>query len=106
MTDDARTRQVWDAIDASWSEQVRFLQELVGHESVLGKGASVQLAMQRKFESLGLRIDVFDADIARLGSMPGYSPVGPSPARRTPAGATPQPRWRRRHSGLRSAAMT
>ncbi len=54
MAEDRRKRQVWDRIDESWSDQVEFLRELVGHESVLGKEEGVQFAMQRKLASLGL----------------------------------------------------
>jgi acetylornithine deacetylase len=75
MTNDARKRQVWNRIDECWDDEVRFLREIVGHESVLGKEQGVQLAMQRKFLQLGLRVDVFDADMAQIGAMEGYSPI-------------------------------
>jgi acetylornithine deacetylase len=75
MADDTRKRQVWDRIDQRWDEEVRFLREIVGHESVLGKEEGVQLAMQRKFLALGLAVDMFDADVAQLGTMEGYSPI-------------------------------
>lgn len=75
MTEGGRKRQVWERIDQNWDAEVAFLREIVGHNSELGQERSVQLAMHRKFSSLGLRVDMFDADVAQLGRMTGYSPV-------------------------------
>jgi acetylornithine deacetylase len=74
MTDKLR-QAVWDRIEENWDTQLAFLREIVAHESVLFRERPVQLAMQRKFASMDLEVDVFDADVSQLGRMPGYSPV-------------------------------
>jgi acetylornithine deacetylase len=68
-------RGVFGRIDETWPEQVAFLRELIGHRTELLTERSGQLAMRQKLLSMGLEVDTFDADMAQLAKLPGYSPI-------------------------------
>jgi acetylornithine deacetylase len=74
MPDDIRGR-VFGHIDENWPEQVAFLREIVGHRSELLAEKGVQLVMKQKFAAMGLDVDTFDADMAQLSRLPGFSPI-------------------------------
>jgi acetylornithine deacetylase len=74
MTDGIRSR-VFARIDENWNEQVAFLRELVRHRSELLAEREGQLAVRQKFAAMGLEVDTFDADMAQISRMPGFSPI-------------------------------
>ncbi|MDP3909971.1 MAG: M20/M25/M40 family metallo-hydrolase, partial [Gemmatimonadales bacterium] len=91
MAEDRRKRQVWDRIDESWSDQVEFLRELVGHESVLGKEEGVQ-------HDWGFTVpedDAFAQAVARA-----HTEVTGRPAEYNHATAVTDARFWRVHLGL------
>ncbi|MES2530728.1 MAG: ArgE/DapE family deacylase [Pseudomonadota bacterium] len=62
------------AAHALRGETVAMLQTLVSHPSLLGHEQSAQTFMAETFESLGLRVDEFQIDEAKLRAHPAYSP--------------------------------
>lgn len=68
-------KQVFDAIDSSWEDELAFLKSLIACKSTLFNEQGVQQVMARKLKQLGLFVDMFDADIHELSSQPGFSPV-------------------------------
>lgn len=67
-------QQILDAIASLKGEAVDMLCELVGHASLLGDEAAAQAVMARKFGQLGLKVDEFEIDEAKIRQHPGYSP--------------------------------
>jgi acetylornithine deacetylase len=67
-------QQILDAIASLKGEAVDMLCELVGHASLLGDEAPAQAVMVRKFGQLGLKVDEFEIDEAKIRQHPGYSP--------------------------------
>jgi acetylornithine deacetylase len=67
-------QQILDAIASLKGEAVDMLCELVGHASLLGDEAPAQAVMARKFGQLGLKVDEFEIDEAKIRQHPGYSP--------------------------------
>jgi acetylornithine deacetylase len=67
-------QQILGAIDRLKGEAVDMLCELVSHPSLLGGEAAAQAVMARKFGQLGLRVDEFEIDEAKIREHPGYSP--------------------------------
>ena len=66
---------VFAAIDANWEAEVAFLRGLVSRRSTLGQEAMVQRFIAAELASLGLDVDTWDVDPARLARLPGYGPV-------------------------------
>ena len=66
---------VFAAIDANWEAEVAFLRGLVSRRSTLGQEAMVQRFIAAELASLGLDVDTWDIDPARLARLPGYGPV-------------------------------
>ncbi|MBL8288300.1 MAG: ArgE/DapE family deacylase [Rubrivivax sp.] len=62
------------AVAAQRDEAVAFLQALVAEPSLLGREASAQALMKRRFEALGLAVHELVIDEAKLRGHPGYSP--------------------------------
>lgn len=62
-------------VERGWLDQVAFLTSLVQCRSELFQEAPVQHLVARKLRSLGLAVDLFDADASALVQQPGYSPV-------------------------------
>ncbi|MGM8213226.1 ArgE/DapE family deacylase [Virgibacillus sp. W0430] len=67
-------QKVFDQIDASWDEEVHFLQKLGRFPSTLGYEASVQKFIADKYRSLDLDTDVFVPDVEEIANTPGYGP--------------------------------
>lgn len=67
-------QQILGAIASLKGEAVDMLCELVGHASLLGDEAPAQAVMARKFGQLGLKVDEFEIDEAKIRQHPGYSP--------------------------------
>jgi len=111
-------RRVHEAVDANWDQEVEFLRGLVSRRSTLGEEAPVQRFVAAELADLGLDVDVWDIDPARIVRLPGYGPVEwsfegrPNVAARRPAAvgggrslvfqghvdvvpATPEHRWTR-----------
>lgn len=72
--DPALERELADAVAAQRSDTVRLLRELVALPSLLGDEAEAQAWMAGQMQGLGLRVDRFDIDEARLRTHPGWSP--------------------------------
>lgn len=62
------------AVAALRNEAVALLTELVQHPSLLGHERSAQDHMREVFTALGLRVDEFAIDEAKIKDHPGYSP--------------------------------
>lgn len=62
------------AVASLREEAVAMLADLVGHPSLLGDEKSAQDYMRGVFEDLGLTVDEFAIDEAKLKTHPGYSP--------------------------------
>ncbi len=84
--DDAR-RRVLEAVDANWQREVEFLRGLVTRRSTLGDEAAVQRFIAAELAELGLDVDVWEIDPARIARLPGYGPVEWSFAGRPNVGA-------------------
>ena len=95
--DDAR-RRVLDTVDANWEREVEFLRGLVSRRSTLGEEAGVQRFVAAELAELGLEVDVWEIDAARIARLPGYGPVEWSFAGRPNVGA----RWLAAEDGGRS----
>src|SRR5512140_339058 len=67
-------QQILGAIASLKADAVDMLCELVSHASLLGDEAPAQAVMARKFGQLGLQIDEFEIDHAKIMEHPGYSP--------------------------------
>ena len=67
-------KKVFDQIDASWDEEVSFLQKLGRFPSTLGNEAGVQRFIANKYRELGLETDVFIPDVQKIVKTPGYGP--------------------------------
>ncbi len=67
-------QRILDAIASLKDEAVDMLCELVRQPSLLGDEASAQAVMAGRFAGLGLKIDEFEIDEARIRPHPGYSP--------------------------------
>jgi acetylornithine deacetylase len=62
------------AVNGLRDEAVRMLGDLVAEPSLLGDEAGAQARMRGIFESMGLRVDEFAIDEAKIRNHPGYSP--------------------------------
>ncbi|MGM8364430.1 ArgE/DapE family deacylase [Virgibacillus sp. W0181] len=67
-------KKVFDQIDASWTEEVHFLQKLGRFPSTLGNEAAIQQFVADKYKELGLNTDVFIPDEEEIKKIPGYGP--------------------------------
>src|SRR3546814_12186351 len=66
--------QLTAAVAALRDEAVTLLSDLVRHPSLLGDERSAQDHMRGVFEGMGLRVDEFAIDEAKIKGHPGYSP--------------------------------
>src|SRR3546814_10552136 len=66
--------QLTAAVAALRDEAVTLLSDLVRHPSLLGDERSAQDHMRGVFEAMGLRVDEFAIDEAKIKDHPGYSP--------------------------------
>lgn len=76
--DTALARQIVEAIDARFDEQVRFLAELTRIPSVRGAEAPAQDRMAEAFRSRGLSVDRWLVKVEDIQDLPGFSPVAVS----------------------------
>ncbi|HYF59530.1 MAG TPA: ArgE/DapE family deacylase [Burkholderiaceae bacterium] len=67
-------REIAAAVASMRDDAVRRLSELVALPSLLGEEAAAQAWMADAMGALGLRVDRFDIDEARLRTHPGWSP--------------------------------
>jgi acetylornithine deacetylase len=75
MPDPAILQRLGDAVDAGFEEQVRFLADIVRHQSLRGREAPLQDHMARWFAGRGYEVDRFSiADVA-LAEHPAASPM-------------------------------
>ena len=72
--DPGLVRELTAATAALRGETVRMLSELVALPSLLGDEAGAQAWMADTLGTMGLRVDRFDIDEARLRTHPGWSP--------------------------------
>lgn len=70
----ATDAQVLQAVAALRDGAVGMLSELVGHASLLGEEDGAQQAVARHFARLGLAVEAFEIDEAKLRQHPAYSP--------------------------------
>ena len=68
------TPLIVEAVQSQRAEAVAMLQDLVRHPSLLGAEAPAQADMARRFASMGLQVDEFEIDEAKIRHHPGYSP--------------------------------
>lgn len=73
-TDSGFVRELDAAVAATRADTVRMLSELVALPSLLGEEASAQGWMADTLGTMGLRVDRFDIDEAKLRSHRGWSP--------------------------------
>jgi acetylornithine deacetylase len=73
-TDAGLEREIAAAARALRADVVAELSELVALPALLGDEADAQDWMARRFAALGLRVERFDIDEARLAAHPGWSP--------------------------------
>ncbi|MFM1988341.1 MAG: hypothetical protein RJA99_1298 [Pseudomonadota bacterium] len=73
-TDSGFVRELSAAVAATRDDTVRMLSELVALPSLLGEEAAAQDWMADALGSMGLRVDRFDIDEARLKTHRGWSP--------------------------------
>ncbi|MFC3674820.1 M20 family metallopeptidase [Ferrovibrio xuzhouensis] len=66
--------QITAAISSLRDEAITLLGDLVRHPSLLGDERSAQDHMRGVFEGMGLRVDEFAIDEAKIKGHPGYSP--------------------------------
>lgn len=74
MVEDVNQAAIEASVATLRDEAVELLCDLVRHPSLLGQEASAQARMRDVFEAMGLRVDEFAIDEARLKEHPGYSP--------------------------------
>lgn len=67
-------RAIIDAVEALSDDIVTTLSELVRHPSLLGAEATAQAYVASVFESLGLAVERFEIDEAKIKQHPAYSP--------------------------------
>jgi acetylornithine deacetylase len=76
MPDPATLQRLKDAVEAGFEEQVRFLADIVRHQSLRGREAPLQDHLARWFAGRGYAVDRFSlADVA-LDSHPKAAPMG------------------------------
>jgi acetylornithine deacetylase len=73
-TDSGFVRELNAAVSATRTDTVRMLSELVALPSLLGEEAAAQAWMADTLGTMGLRVDRFDIDEAKLRSHRGWSP--------------------------------
>ncbi|MEI7445630.1 MAG: ArgE/DapE family deacylase [Burkholderiales bacterium] len=73
-TDSGFVRELSAAVAATRDDTVRMLSELVALPSLLGEEAAAQAWMADALGGMGLRVDRFDIDEAKLRSHRGWSP--------------------------------
>jgi len=69
------TKQVMDAVDKRFDEQLAFLAELAAHPSTRGNEQSAQRFMSRTLSRLGYATDSWEIDVNDIAGLPGFSPV-------------------------------
>jgi acetylornithine deacetylase len=62
-------------IEGRKDEVVSFLKDLVRTPSPIGRELKAQKQIQKKLSSLGLSVDLFEADLETLKNHPGHTPV-------------------------------
>jgi acetylornithine deacetylase len=68
-------QRVLEAVDAAWEREVAFLRGLVQRRSTLGDEAPVQAFIAAELGGIGLDVDTWEIDHARIARLPGYGPV-------------------------------
>jgi acetylornithine deacetylase len=72
---DASERRVIETVERNWERQLDFLRGLVQRPSTLGNEALAQRFVARELGEMGLGVDVWQMDHAKIAEQPGYSPV-------------------------------
>ncbi|HMS78871.1 MAG TPA: ArgE/DapE family deacylase [Burkholderiaceae bacterium] len=72
--DSGFVRELRAAVAATRADTVRMLSELVAQPSLLGEEAGAQAWMAETLGTMGLRVERFDIDEAKLKAHPGWSP--------------------------------
>jgi acetylornithine deacetylase len=75
MPDPALIARLEKAVDANWSRQVAWLQQLVRFASLRGKEAPCQDWIARDFARRGWSVDRYTLDEVEMAHLPGYAPV-------------------------------
>ncbi|AZU62546.1 ArgE/DapE family deacylase [Neobacillus mesonae] len=65
--------KVFEQIDQSWDDEVKFLQQLGRFPSTLGNETATQRFLANKFREMSLETDEFIPDVKKLSSLPGFS---------------------------------
>ena len=72
--DDRLSERIRQAVDEGFEEQVAFTADLVRAPSLMGNEAGAQNLMERGMRELGLEVDRWRLDAARLEGMRAFSP--------------------------------
>jgi acetylornithine deacetylase len=72
LADPATTARILAAVEARQERIVAMMREIVRVESVTGNEASAQHYVAGLLRELGMRVDVFEPDLAELRGHPGY----------------------------------
>lgn len=69
------SERVLETVERNWERQLDFLRGLVRRPSTLGNEARVQRFVAEELGEMGLEVDVWQIDHAKIAEQPGYSPV-------------------------------
>jgi acetylornithine deacetylase len=72
---DARRTQIREAVEARRRELVALTQQLIRIESITGNEGPIQGHIAEVLRGMGLAVDVWEPDLARLADHPAYIPV-------------------------------
>lgn len=75
MINETAKKKVFKAVDSKKDEAIDFLRQIVSIESTVGNEGPVQKIVEKKYRSMGLDVDVFEADLKELQKHSEYTAV-------------------------------
>jgi acetylornithine deacetylase len=78
MADATIARNILDAVDRRFDEEVQFISELTSLPSLRGQEATAQDFMARALRDRGMTVDRWKINVDDIRNLPGFSPVAVS----------------------------